>query len=134
MTDLLKKLQSMGLKIEKGSDVHLGSENKISIDKVIQGEWIELHGERIYISRNSYPFGSSHGKVIFEKELRFESLTQFWGIENIKTYQLQDFLFIDTETSGLSLGAGSIVFLFGGCYFTEKGLDVIQYFLEDMSK
>lgn len=133
MSDLLKKLKSMGLKIEKGSEIHSGSEYKRSIDEVIQGEWLESHGERVYISRNSYPFGSSHGKVIFEKILRFESLTQFWGIENINKYQLKDFLFIDTETSGLSLGAGSIIFLFGGCFFSEQGLEVIQYFLEDPS-
>ena len=131
MSDLLKKLKSLGLKIEKGSDIHSGSEYKRSIDKVIQGEWLESHGERVYISRKSFPFGSSHGKVIFEKNLRFESLTQFWGIENIKEYQLKDFLFIDTETSGLSLGAGSIIFLFGGCFFSEQGLEIIQYFLED---
>ena len=133
MSDLLKKLKSMGLKIERGSDIHPGSEHKRSIDQVIQGEWIESNGERVYISKNSYPFGSSHGKVKFEKDLRFESLSEFWGIENISEYQLKDFLFIDTETSGLSIGAGSIIFLFGGCYFSEKGLEVIQYFLEDPS-
>ncbi len=54
----------------------------------------------------------------------------------ITTYlaiQLSDFLFLDTETSGLSLGTGSIVFLFGGCFFTINGLEVFQYFLDDPS-
>ena len=133
MNDLLKILQSMGLKIGKGSDVHPEPENKIAIDKVVQGEWLESRGERIYISRNEYPFGFSHGKVLFENELRYKNHSQFWRIENLDTYKPQDFLFIDTETSGLSLGAGSIVFLFGGCYFTEKELIVIQYFLDDPS-
>ncbi|MDP2965701.1 MAG: ribonuclease H-like domain-containing protein [Pelolinea sp.] len=133
MNDLLKKLQSMGLKIEKGSDIHPEAENKIPIDKVVQGEWLESRGEKIYITRNEYPFGSSHGKVLFKNELRFKNFSQFWRIKNLDTYNLQDFLFIDTETSRLSLGIGSIVFLFGGCYFTEKGLEVIQYFLDDPS-
>ncbi len=103
------------------------------IEKVIQGEWIESHGERIYISKNFYPFGSSHGNVLFEKESRFNTLSQFWGIANLKNYSMQDFLYIDTETSGLSLGTGSIVFLFGGCYFTDKGLEIVQYLLDDPS-
>lgn len=133
MSDLLNKLQSMGLKIEKGSDGISGPEIKTSIDKIVEGEWIELHGERVYVSRNFYNFGSSHGNVIFEKELSFKSLSQFWGNEEINNFRLQDFLFLDTETSGLSLGAGSIIFLFGGCFFTGKGLEIIQFFLEDPS-
>lgn len=123
----------MGLNIEKGSDVNPEPGNKISIDKVIHGEWIESHGERVFVTRNSYPFGYSHGNVIFEKGLRLESLSEFWGIEQIRTLQLQDFLFLDTETLGLSLGAGSLIFLFGGCFFSDCGLEVIQYFLEDPS-
>ena len=133
MNDLLKKLQSMGLKIEKGSDLHSGLDKKIPINKIIRGEWLESHGERVFISKSTYPFGDIHGNVVFEKELRYESLSQFYGINELNTFQLQDFLFFDTETSGLSLGTGSIVFLFGGCYFTEKGLEVIQIFLEDPS-
>ena len=133
MNDLLKKLQSLGLNIEKTSSYIAEQDKKIAIDKVVQGEWIELHGERIYITTGLFPFGSLHGKVHFENDFRYKNLSQFWGIENLDTYNLQDFLFIDTETSGLSLGTGSIVFLFGGCYFTEKGLEVTQFFLDDPS-
>jgi uncharacterized protein YprB with RNaseH-like and TPR domain len=121
------------MKIEKGLDVSPEPTNKTSIDKVIRGEWIESHGERVFVSRNSYPFGSSHGNVIFEKVIESGSHSEFWGIEEIKKFQLQDYLFLDTETSGLSLGAGSIIFLFGGCFFTENGLEVIQFFLDDPS-
>jgi uncharacterized protein YprB with RNaseH-like and TPR domain len=131
MNDLLKKLQSMGLKIEKGSDVHSELVEKISIDHVVQGEWLESRGERIYVARNEYPFGTSHGKVLFEGEPEYKNHSQFWRIENLDKIMLQDFLFLDTETSGLSLGAGSIVFLFGGCFFTERGLEVIQFFMDD---
>ena len=133
MNDLLNKLQSMGLKIEKGSDIHPEPNNRISIDKLVKGEWLESQGKRIFIYRYVYPFGSSHGNVLFENELRYKNLSQFWGIKNLGTYNLNDFLFIDTETSGLSLGTGTIVFMFGGCFFTEMGLEVTQFFLDDPS-
>ena len=131
MSDLLKKLQSMGLKIEKGSDIIPEPEKAKSIDQIIKGQWIEFRGERVFIVKESYPFGSVHGNVIFEKELQFGSIAQFWGIDQLDTMTLKDFLFFDTETSGLSLGAGTIIFLFGCCFFSENGLEVIQFFLED---
>ena len=131
MSDLLKKLQSMGLKIEKGSDIISEPEKGKAIDQIIKGTWIESRGERVFIVKESYPFGSVHGNVIFEKELQFGSIAQFWGIDQLETMKLKDFLFFDTETSGLSLGAGTIIFLFGCCYFSENGLEVLQFFLED---
>ena len=123
----------MGLKIEKGSKDILEPDNRVSIEKVIKGEWIESHDGRVFVFRRIYPFGSSHGNVVFENNLHFNSLSQFWSIEQIESFKIQDFLFLDTETSGLSLGAGSIIFLFGGCFFTDNGLEVIQIFLEDPS-
>jgi uncharacterized protein YprB with RNaseH-like and TPR domain len=129
MSDLLK-LQSMGLKIEKGSILFLNLKME-TIDQIIKGTWIESRGERVFIVKESYPFGSVHGNVIFEKELQFGSIAQFWGIDQLEKMKLRDFLFFDTETSGLSLGAGTIIFLFGCCYFSENGLEVLQFFLED---
>ncbi len=131
MSDLLKKLQSMGLKIEKGSDIISEPEKEKSIDQIIRGEWIESRGERVFVVKESYPFGSMHGNVKFEQELQFGSISHFWGIDQIEAMNLKDFLFIDTETSGLSLGAGTIIFLFGCCFFSENGLEVLQLFLED---
>ena len=131
MSDLLKKLQSMGLKIEKGSDIISEPAKKTSIDQIINGEWIESQGERVFVVKESYPFGSIHGNVMFQKELQFGSIAKFWGIDQLEMMKLRDFLFFDTETSGLSLGVGTIIFLFGCCYFSDNGLEVLQFFLED---
>lgn len=131
MNDLLNQLKSLGLKIEKGSVFKPTLGEKISIDKVVPGEWLESHGERVYQSKTLYPYGSSHGDVILNIEDFYKNQAEFWGIDNLKTFELNEFLFFDTETSGLSLGAGSIVFMFGGCYFSNNGLEVRQYFLDD---
>jgi len=131
MSDLLKKLHSMGLKIEKGSGFVSQQKPGTPIDKIIKGEWVESRGERVFVTKVSYPFGSVHGNVVFEKDLQFGSIAHFWGIDQLETMNLKDFLFFDTETSGLSLGAGTIIFLFGCCFFSENGLEVLQFFLED---
>lgn len=43
-----------------------------------------------------------------------------------------DLLFMDTETTGLSTGAGTVAFLIGTAYFVPEGLRVEQFFLEDL--
>ena len=58
MSDLLKKLQSMGLKIEKGSDIISEPEKGKPIDQIIRGEWIESRGERVFVVKETFPFGS----------------------------------------------------------------------------
>ncbi len=121
----------MGLKIEKGSDIISEPKKITSIDKIISGEWIESRGERVFNVKESYPFGSTHGNVIFNNDLQFGSIAHFWGINQLETMDLKDFLFLDTETSGLSLGSGTIIFLFGCCFFKDNGLEVSQFFLEN---
>ncbi len=43
----------------------------------------------------------------------------------------RDLLFFDTETTGLSGGAGNLAFLLGAGYCDEQGLVIEQYFLAD---
>ncbi len=131
MSDLLKKLQSMGMKIQKGSSISFEPGKEIPIDQVISGNWIESNSTRVFKVGESCPFGSTHGNVKFEKNLLYSSMSQFWGIDQLKAMDLKDFLFLDTETSGLSLGSGTIIFLFGCCFFSDNGLNIVQLFLDD---
>lgn len=43
----------------------------------------------------------------------------------------EDVLFLDTETTGLSRGAGTVAFLTGVGFFTDQGLTVRQYLMRD---
>ena len=43
----------------------------------------------------------------------------------------EDFCFLDTETTGLSHGAGTVAFLVGIGFFDEKGFTVRQYLMRD---
>jgi uncharacterized protein YprB with RNaseH-like and TPR domain len=53
------------------------------------------------------------------RERRFESLSA------------EDFLFLDTETTGLAGGAGTVAFMVGVGYWREGALHVVQYFMPD---
>ena len=131
MNDLMNLLKSLGVKVDKATNIHPKYVKGISIDKLIPGEWLESRGERVFQYRIFYPFGSQHGTVTLANENYFKNQSEFWGIDEIKTFELNNFLFLDMETSGLSSGAGSLAFMFGGCYFSAKGLEVTQLFLDD---
>jgi uncharacterized protein len=44
---------------------------------------------------------------------------------------ISDFIFLDTETTGLSGGAGTVAFLTGAGFFTDDAFVVRQYFMRD---
>jgi uncharacterized protein YprB with RNaseH-like and TPR domain len=55
------------------------------------------------------------------------------GLKGASPSRWQDILFLDTETTGLSGGTGTYVFLIGVAYFTEKELVLRQHMLLDLS-
>lgn len=128
MSDLLKKLKALGLKIEKASDIEVTREKSISIDEIIDGRWLEIQGEKVFILEKRIPFGQAHGNITLAPPQEFGFMSSFMGID--EDIQLDKLLFIDTETSSLSSGTGSFVFLIGISYFIEDGLEIIQIFLD----
>ena len=128
MDDLLNKLKSLGLKIDKA--VHIEPEDRtvLPIDKAVKGQWIEVQQERVFIVEKHYPAGYVHGKIQLEMTQNFNAMGSF--INTDKPIQLDQLIFIDTETTSLSSGTGSFVFLIGVAYFDEAGLQVVQIFLD----
>jgi uncharacterized protein YprB with RNaseH-like and TPR domain len=55
---------------------------------------------------------------------------------SLRDFDPRSLLFLDTETTGLSGGTGTYVFLVGVAYFSESGDELIlrQYFLSDVSE
>lgn len=53
------------------------------------------------------------------------------GDERLSGISGQDILFIDTETTGLAGGTGTVPFMIGVGYFTDSGLTVRQFFMRD---
>ena len=64
------------------------------------------------------------------EEICAESLRLIQGGE-MPAYRREDILFLDTETTGLSHGAGTVAFLVGMGFFTDAGFTVRQYLMRD---
>jgi uncharacterized protein YprB with RNaseH-like and TPR domain len=127
MSELLDHLKTLGLKVDKAADIQ-PSEKQLTLDQVIHGRWLDETRKGVYIVEKDIPLGSNHGKIALDPPQEFNTLSRFVEIQPEK--QLGSLLFIDTETSSLSTGAGSFVFMVGLAYFDQENLKVIQLFMD----
>lgn len=133
MSDLLKKLQDLGLKVDRASNLETVRNTATNVNDFVHGEWVESNGSRIFVVKRLYPIGSNHGDIILDQKAIGSRINDFWQIDKSADLKIQEIVFLDTETSSLSIGAGALIFLFGCCYFVEDGLEVLQMFIEDPS-
>lgn len=85
-----------------------------------------------YVIENTYPLSYSHGgfRLGDALELDMQHLMKMCGELDEDTC-INDLLFLDTETTGLSGGAGTIAFLIGAGYFEKNQFILRQYFIRD---
>lgn len=81
-------------------------------------------GEAV-VRRTRYGLHESHGnRVLREGAARLSAITP-------NEFDLTSAVFVDTETTGLAGGAGTLAFLVGAGYFEGDEFVVAQYFLAD---
>ncbi|MBM7094360.1 ribonuclease H-like domain-containing protein [Bacillus sp. H-16] len=95
----------------------------------------ELHfyeGEYSLIRRKTYPVSSFHGSSAFSDLFHVHKQ---WQEEeeghplSLKGVDLEDLLFFDTETTGLSSGAGTTIFLMGYSRIKGDQVEIVQHFM-----
>ena len=108
---------------------------KYEIDKIIDGcEW-PTSVDPCFIIENHFPLSYLYGGYSLGEALDIdkESLRKICPdiAQNIK---VSDFLFLDTETTGLSGGTGTVAFLIGVGFFTKDAFVTRQYFMRDYNE
>jgi len=97
------------------------------------GQPVETSSGPAYLIEELYTPDFEHGSTALGQLLRFDSglaasVAQDPGLSEAGP---QDLIFLDTETTGLAGGAGTLVFLVGLGRFTADGFQLRQYFLRD---
>lgn len=94
-------------------------------------------GERSYRKRLIYPYETEKDKETLRVMGEMKSLWEQEAISghplSFKDRKLDQLLFFDTETTGLSTGAGNVIFLIGYARLREEGIEVTQHLLENPS-
>ena len=134
MPSLTDKLKDLGVQIGT-SDIKPPQKqaHAVSLPDALHGSWEETRAGNCFIVRKHLPFDLQHGEndlSRFPKVGIFENISTLSGISDVPFDQ---YLFIDTETTGLSGGAGTYVFLAGAAKYDKDGIHFAQFFLQDPS-
>ena len=99
----------------------------------IEGRWINTAFGDIFRAEYTQSLEESYGDV----DLRdIQTLTSdfYKDTFSFDTFtDLKEMVFIDTETTGLSGGTGTVAFMVGIAWFTDDAYVVHQYFISELS-
>ena len=133
MSSLSEQLKALGVEVGTSNlpVQSKGNENEFPISSVLSGDWWHTpHGDNFYVE-TMYKSDFQVGNV---KISPLESLDVIaaWAREpELKETSLEDFVFIDTETTGLAGGTGTYTFLIGAGRFVEDHFQLVQFFLTE---
>src|SRR5207253_4051256 len=102
----------------------------------LPGIWHETVAGACYYVERRYSVNEARGPVTLGSVLNVRA-SMLWdagrasALRDMESHRL---LFLDTETTGLSGGVGTYVFLVGVAFFSPQGDEVVvrQYFLSDI--
>lgn len=128
-SDLRSKLKQFAEKQNNKEIVK--TENNAEIDRLMDGT-IESNGMgSFFMHKNTYSMDYIHGNCTLGDfaKLNFDYLLRLFN-NNVDKLELNDMVFLDTETTGLG-GSGTVAFLVGIGYFEADGFVVRQLFMRD---
>lgn len=132
MQDLRSKLELYKSKSNPQKVLGRQKNEEREIHKLVPGTLLENSCGRCYLIEARYPLSYTHGGVTLGSVLASDlaPLTRvFPGFDT--GCPLEDCLFLDTETTGLSGGAGTVAFLVGAGRFERDCFTIRQYFMRD---
>lgn len=127
--NLSDRLKSLGVQLGPGAVVSSHS-SVFPIEKVLDGELeISPLGE-VFTIHKVFPPGFRHGRIPLDPDFVFPFLSRWAKIPREENFTPFNLLFLDTETTGLSGGAGTLVFMVGLGFFQADGFHLVQLFLK----
>lgn len=105
----------------------------VAVESVLPGRFYETPAGRCWLARTEYPAGHAHGRLLLQSFLSLPAdiLAVIGGDPSLAAVLPSQALFLDTETTGLSGGTGTMAFLVGLGFFEEDRFVVLQAFLRD---
>lgn len=107
----------------------------VDLDPHLQGTEINTPNGSCYLVEKAIPLTSRHGCLSFAQVVN----GSYWGLRDLEPglndeFQIEDALFIDTETTGLAGGTGTYAFLVGLGYFTAHEFVSKQLLMRDYNE
>jgi uncharacterized protein YprB with RNaseH-like and TPR domain len=129
---LSNRLKSLGVQLGAGAVV-ARQKSVFPIESVLDGELEVSPLGEVFSIHKIIPPEFRHGKNTLEPLIDFPLLSRWAKIPKEVNLTPYDLLFLDTETTGLAGGAGTLVFMVGLGYFRADGFHLVQLFLKSPS-
>jgi len=129
---LLDRLKSLG--------VHIGtsqvkpaekSSMRVPVEQVIDGYEHTTPFGAAFLADAHYPEDYQHGIIPFSQRVDFSLLGEWAGYPDLYEKPANQFIFLDTETSGLAGGTGTFAFMIGLGWWQQDGFRLQQFFLRE---
>ncbi|HJS28272.1 MAG TPA: ribonuclease H-like domain-containing protein [Anaerolineales bacterium] len=129
MDSLSDRLKRLGIQV--GAEGLKPSGAAYPIEESVPGEVIRTSLGESYIVESRFPLGSPHGSYALQLPSSLAAVSSWAGVEDLSSLAPASIAFLDTETTGLAGGAGTLIFLSGFARVEGDELVVIQFFLRD---
>ncbi len=122
--DWMEKLDELRKQRESGD---------FEIDKVVPGEVIGSEDSGFYQVTETFPLDTPQGSMPLGAvlEVSGDHIALSAADDELLEFDPRKAIFVDTETSGLAGGTGTVAFLVGVGYFTDEGFRLDQCFMRD---
>ncbi len=133
---LADKLKSLGMQLGAQNIPKPAPLKKrgLPIEDVIEGCEDESQFGSTFVVEQDYPLEYAHGLDTLCREVDPGFLNEWCRVPRSEALRLEDYIFLDTETSGLAGGTGTFAFMIGLGWRTPAGFHLVQLFMRDPSE
>lgn len=139
LDDLRRRIDSVVSRAaarSKGAQDEARTRGNRELTKILEGEEIENKHGRFFLVSGIVPAASRHGHRNMREAFDFDMTAAGMLANNpeLGGYRSSDALFLDTETTGLAGGTGTMAFLIGLGWFEEGHFHVRQILARDFGE
>ena len=131
MPSLSEKLKSLGVQVGTQNISQPLPSNPHTIEKILSGHSLETHFGDTFVIEETYPADYQNGQDGLFNKAPFDIMAQWVRDEHMLDYPRESFVYLDTETTGLSGGSGTYAFLIGVGRFEGENFHLAQFFMRD---
>ena len=131
--DLRQRLRELGVVRGVRELATLPPRRRVTIEDLVPGRVHTTSHGQCFVVETTYPLDHLHGDLPLSAflDLSPEAAARVARDAALSSVDLRRVCFLDTETTGLSGGAGTMAFIVGLGFYAKEGFRVHQYFLRD---
>jgi len=110
------------------------TDGEFSIDNVLAGDFWHTSAGEIFVVETNYKADFLRGSINLKPSSSLNMIAAYARAPHIANLDIEQFAFMDTETTGLGLGTGVYTFMVGIGRFEGEHFRLAQFFLRDPSE